>query len=151
MLSIYVHSLINFPLTQCSTYRAKPGNTFAWITLTTMHRQISSKFDKVLQISAYAIFSKCMGFNDIKHDICIHLAHILSTPCTHHAHILRTSCAHRTALYDKTCRNGVQRTTLSFVKLCRNLQTFQESSRNLKKLMQVCVVICAKVSPGAFL
>ena len=41
-----------------------------------------------------AIFSKCVGFNDIKLDICIHLAHILSTPCIHLAHILRTPCTH---------------------------------------------------------
>ena len=31
----YIHSLITFTLIQCSTYRTKPGNAFAWITLTT--------------------------------------------------------------------------------------------------------------------
>ena len=44
---------------------------------------------KVLKISLRP--NRCYIF---KHDICIHLAHILSTPCTHLAHILRTSCTH---------------------------------------------------------
>ena len=45
----YIHSLITFTLTQCSTYRTKPGNTFAWITLTT---HACTNFFKILQGSS---------------------------------------------------------------------------------------------------
>ena len=35
--------------------------------------------------------------------ICIHLAHILSTPCTHLAHTLHTSCTHLTHILCTSC------------------------------------------------
>ena len=56
--------------------------------------QDSTRFFRFVLDPTCAIFSKCVGFNDIKLDICIHLAHILSTPCIHLAHILRTPCTH---------------------------------------------------------
>ena len=46
----YIHSFITFILSKCSMYRTEPGNTLAWIRLTTIE-QISSKFYKVLKIS----------------------------------------------------------------------------------------------------
>ena len=85
-------------------YRTEPGNNLAWITLTT---HAHTNFFKILQGSSdptCAIFSKCVGFNDIKHTCtrierilhtsCAHLLHTLHTSCAHLAHILHTFCAH---------------------------------------------------------
>ena len=66
--------------------------------------QDSSRFFRFLWDPTCAMFSKCVGFNDIKHDICIHLAHILRTPCTRLAHIFRTPCTHLVHILHTSCK-----------------------------------------------
>ena len=97
-------------------YRTEPGNTFAWITLTT-----HSNFFKILQlvVQGSSDFSKThhmlyflnswgsmisnMTYEYIFHTYWAHLAHILRTTCTHLTHILHTSYTHLTHILHTSC------------------------------------------------
>ena len=88
IIHFHFHSVFNVPNRTrqyfCMNYI---DNAFKFL-------QDSTRFFRFLYDPTCAIFSKFMGFNDIKHDICIHLPHILSTPCPHLAHNLHTPYTH---------------------------------------------------------
>ena len=99
----YIYSWFTF--IQCSIYRTEPGNTFAWITLTT---HACTNFLKILKgfsdfsktqhvlyfLNAWGSMISNMTYAYILHTYWTHLANILHTYWTHLAHILHTSCAH---------------------------------------------------------
>ena len=107
--SVY-HGLFYIP---SSTHFVKLFN-FGAILLIYIHKPLSLSFsvqyteqNQVLQISLQP--NMCYIFKMrgvqwyIKYGICIHLAHIFSTPCTHLAHILHTLCTHLAHTLHTSC------------------------------------------------
>ena len=95
-------------------YRTEPGNTFAWITLTTHSctnffkiLQGSSDFSKTQHVlyflNSWGSMISNMTYAYIFHTYWAHLAHILRTTCTHLTHILHTSYTHLTHILHTSC------------------------------------------------
>ena len=93
----FIHSLISFTLIQRSIYRTKPGNTFAWITLTT---HACKNFFKILQGSSNLCKTQYVLYflNYTLH--IVHIAHFMlyivnCTLCTLHIeHCTLHICLH---------------------------------------------------------
>ena len=100
ILPIYIHNSLSFSALQCSIYRTEPGNTFAWITLTTHTCTNCTNFFKILQGSSHfsktqhvLYFLNALGsmISNMTYAYILHnIEQTLHRSCTDLAHILHT-------------------------------------------------------------